>query len=421
LLSHSSSFHSLEDAAIRSRLLFPMSPPDNRAVSALFRVFGGAGRQVVADAGKRADCRGMHGGECAALAILVPLTVLVALGEQLVHVFGMTAGCLLAVPLGLVALHVLPFCLGAKSQSMQWRLWLTACVTWAALRREGGGVVGVFSYVWIGIAVMNLAAALVLGWQASMRWSGKSGIAWRMSLLVLVHAIAVGMGFIWGWPWALAGGAAIALICCRAVLNPYCRWLGPVHCTTDSDEIVITIDDGPDPHDTPVLLDLLDRYQTKAIFFMIGEKVRAHPELAREVVRRGHEIGNHTLTHPASSFWCAGPWRTHREIAGCQQVVEELTGKKPRWFRAPVGHRNLFTHPVAGILGLEVMAWNRRGFDAVERDAGKVLARILPHLTHGDIVLLHEATPIAAEVLEGLLENASSHAVQLDRVSYVVR
>ena len=139
---------------------------------------------------------------------------------------------------------------------------------------------------------------------------------------------------------------------------------------------------------------------------MIGEKVRAHPELAREVIRRGHEIGNHTLTHPQASFWCAGPWRTRREIAGCQQIIEEITGIKPRWFRAPVGHRNLFTHPVATDLGLRVMAWNRRGFDAVEKDAEKVLARILPDLSPGDIVLLHEATPIAAEVLRGVLEKA---------------
>ncbi|MEX1115730.1 MAG: polysaccharide deacetylase family protein [Akkermansiaceae bacterium] len=171
---------------------------------------------------------------------------------------------------------------------------------------------------------------------------------------------------------------------------------------------MITIDDGPDPYDTPVLLDLLDRHQTKAVFFMIGLKVLEHPELAREVVRRGHQIGNHTLTHPQASFWCAGPWRTRREIAECQRVIEEVTGTRPRWFRAPVGHRNFFTHPIARALGLEVMAWNRRGFDAVEKDVQKVLARILPNLQAGDIVLLHEATPIAGKVLAGVLTTLES-------------
>ena len=159
-----------------------------------------------------------------------------------------------------------------------------------------------------------------------------------------------------------------------------------------------------------ILLDLLDRHQTKAVFFMIGEKVRAHPELAREVIRRGHEIGNHTLTHPQASFWCAGP-----------------CADPPRDCRLPAGHRGNHRHqtplvsgagrasesfhpPVASDLGLQVMAWNRRGFDAVERDAGKVLARILP-LHPGDIVLLHESTPIAEEVLGGVMESVSSHVV----------
>ena len=379
-----------------------LPPPNNRAVSALFRVFGGAGQRVVADAEKLAPCRGMHGSECQTFAILIPLTVLIALGDWLSRSLGIS-GWLLALPLSFAVLQFLPFVLGAKSQSMQWRLWFAACVAWAIFRRDAGALVGVCAYLWIAIAVMSLAATLVLAGQASMRGSGKIAIVWRLFLPVGLHLVAIGLGFKYGWLWAIVSAAGIAGFFCYAVLNPYCQWLGPVRCITADREILITIDDGPDPHDTPLLLDLLDRHQVKAIFFMIGDKVRAHPELAREVVRRGHEIGNHTLTHPAASFWCAGPWRTRWEIAGCQQVIEEITGSKPRWFRAPVGHRNGFTHPIATSLGLQVMAWNRRGFDAVEKDATKVLARILPHLTPGDIILLHEATPIAEEVLGRVL------------------
>jgi len=190
---------------------------------------------------------------------------------------------------------------------------------------------------------------------------------------------------------------------CSMVLRPGCQWLGPVRCRSANREILITIDDGPDPHDTPVLLDLLDRYEKKAIFFLIGQKVRRYPDLAREILRRGHQIGNHTMTHPQASFWCATPWRTRKEIEECQRVITEVTGVAAKWFRAPVGHRNWFTHPITNALGLEIMGWNRRGFDAVEKNASKVLSKILPHLESGDIVLLHEGTPIAAEVLEGVL------------------
>lgn len=308
-------------------------------------------------------------------------------------------------------MNILPFVLQAKNPLIQWRMWSSLCLLWVAFHFRETGLAGLFSYIWIAIAVMGVAAECILTFQEAMALPGKCGIALRISLMVLLHAVAIAIGFKFGWPWGITCAAAIAGAFCWAVLNPGCQWLGPVYRTTDPDEFLITIDDGPDPHDTPVLLDLLDRHQTKAIFFMIGEKVREHPELAREVIRRGHEIGNHTLTHPAGSFWCASPWRTWREIAGGQQAIEEATGKRPRLFRAPVGHRNLFTHPIAATLGLEVMAWNRRGYDAVGKDPEKVLARILPDLTKCDIVLLHEATPIAEKVLAGVLERTSPHVV----------
>ncbi|NJM37520.1 MAG: polysaccharide deacetylase family protein [Akkermansiaceae bacterium] len=161
-----------------------------------------------------------------------------------------------------------------------------------------------------------------------------------MVVLILLHALAILIGLKFGWLWAITCGMLVAACYCWMVLNPHCQWLGPVICKASNDQILITIDDGPDPHDTPILLGLLDQYHTKAIFFMIGEKAKAHPELVREVARRGHEIGNHTFTHPQASFWCAGPWRTRREISQCQKVIEEITGKAPCWFRAPVGHRN---------------------------------------------------------------------------------
>jgi peptidoglycan/xylan/chitin deacetylase (PgdA/CDA1 family) len=381
-----------------------MPPPsDNRAVSALFRVFGGAGVPVVADVQVISHCRGMHRGEVLFLGGLIPLTVLVALGEILVRYLGVVPGFLLALPLTFLVLNLLPIAAAVGGQAWQWRLSLLALVIWSVNRWNAGGVAGVFAWLWIAVLCLNLTACILLVLKSSMRL----GNGWRIILLAALHAAAVAIGWKYGWQWALSGGAAIAAAFCWAVLRPGCQWLGEVICQTDSREIWITIDDGPDPHDTPVLLDLLDRHHTKAVFFMIGEKVRKHPELAREVIRRGHQIGNHTMSHPQASFWCAGPWRTRREIADCQRVIEDITGTRPRWFRAPVGHRNFFTHPIARALGLEIMAWNRRGFDAVETNADKVLARILPDLSHGDIVLLHESTPIAAEVLGKVLEKVT--------------
>ncbi|GAA5116893.1 polysaccharide deacetylase family protein [Luteolibacter yonseiensis] len=382
-----------------------MRPPsDNRAVSSLFRVFGAGEPRVAGDVEERASRQGMHRHETAVFAVLFPLTIWVATSGPLAAMAGPFLGCLLAVPVTLLVMQLLPFILAVRSQPDQWRLWLTVCLLWAVMQCGAGGWAGMFAYFWIALAVLEIAADGVLFWRECMRWSGAPGIAWRVGLFVIPHGMVMVAAFKWGWPWFFAGGGLLAAMFCSWILSPYSQVLGPVIRSTDGERILITIDDGPDPHDTPLLLDLLDRHDTKAIFFMIGEKVLAHPDLAREVVRRGHEIGNHTLTHPQARFWCAGPSRTRREIEECQKIIRGVTGNAPRYFRAPVGHRNLFTHPVANELGLAVMSWNRRGFDAVEKDPGKVLSRILPDLAKGDIVLLHEATPIAVEVLNGVLD-----------------
>jgi peptidoglycan/xylan/chitin deacetylase (PgdA/CDA1 family) len=149
---------------------------------------------------------------------------------------------------------------------------------------------------------------------------------------------------------------------------------------------------------------LLDRFGAKAVFFVIGEKVREFPELAREIVARGHELGNHTMTHPQASMWCAGPVRTRREISDCQRAIEEVAGLAPRWFRAPVGHRNFFTHPVTSELGLEVVAWTRRAFDTVETDVEKMTSRRTDDLEDGDVLLMHQGTPVSVELLAKVLE-----------------
>jgi len=383
---------------------FRSPQPDNRAITALFRVFGGMEALPPADAWETARWCGMHRGEFSAFAVLIPVTVWTVIADLLTALAGTFAAWMAALPLAFLSLNLIPFILAIRNPALQWKVWMGACVAWALWKREAPGVTGVLSHVWIAVAVLYLMAALVLDWRTAMAWRGKAGIAWRIFLALVLHLGALAVGIRWGWPWGIACAGAIGGLWCLAVLRPACQWLGPVYRTTDFDYPLVTIDDGPDPHDTPVLMDLLDHHDVKAVFFMIGEKARAHPDLVREVMRRGHEIGNHTATHPQRSFWCASPWRTWREISECQAILGEITGTKPTWFRAPVGHRNLFTHPVCGALGLRIMGWNRRGYDAVGKDAAKVLSKILPGMTAGDIVLVHESTPIAEEVLRGVLD-----------------
>jgi peptidoglycan/xylan/chitin deacetylase (PgdA/CDA1 family) len=183
--------------------------------------------------------------------------------------------------------------------------------------------------------------------------------------------------------------------------------------------VAVTFDDGPDPRVTPRVLDLLEARGMHATFFCIGERVRAHPDLAQEVVRRGHAIENHSSRHHAA-FPAMGMGGFHADIAAAQAEIERATGHAPRFFRAPAGLRNPLLDPVLHRLGLRLVSWTRRGFDT-RLDPERVTRILTRRLGAGDILVLHDTEQAgkAAPVLEALpgildaIERAGLHAVTL--------
>jgi peptidoglycan/xylan/chitin deacetylase (PgdA/CDA1 family) len=166
---------------------------------------------------------------------------------------------------------------------------------------------------------------------------------------------------------------------------------------TRSREVWLTIDDGPDPASTPEVLRLLREHGALATFFVVGEQVGRHPELARQIVAEGHSIGNHTQTHPLGSFWCASPSRTAAEIDGCTAALLLANAPFERFFRPPVGIRNPFLDPQLSARGTDLVLWSARGFEGAGRNLDSALARIARQIRPGAILLAHEAGPRAIE------------------------
>ncbi|MES2099875.1 MAG: polysaccharide deacetylase family protein [Pseudomonadota bacterium] len=230
------------------------------------------------------------------------------------------------------------------------------------------------------------------------------------------------------WPWALGAIALDHALVTATGLWPRSTWLGAnllrlPPAAVARREIALTIDDGPDPSITPAVLDLLDAHHTRATFFCIARHAEQHATLCREIVRRGHSVQNHSFDH-AHTFSLLGPRAIRRELVRAQDTLAQITGQRPRYFRAPAGLRNLFLAPVLHELDLQLVAWTRRGFDTVRRDPADVLARLTRELAAGDILLLHDhhtaraanGRPVTLEVLPALLqrfERDGLHAVTL--------
>jgi len=172
-----------------------------------------------------------------------------------------------------------------------------------------------------------------------------------------------------------------------------CRWFGKVENSfpTRARQLLLTIDDGPDPRQTPQMLDALAEAQVRAVFFVIGKNVEANPALCRRMVAEGHSVQNHTYSHPSATFWFAGPKRAALEIERCSTAIQEATGRRPVQFRAPVGMANPFVHLAAEARCLGIMGWAATGHDGIAHDSTLVIQRIRHRAKPGGIVLLHES------------------------------
>lgn len=148
--------------------------------------------------------------------------------------------------------------------------------------------------------------------------------------------------------------------------------------------ILLTFDDGPDPRYTPELLDVLDWYQVKAIFFCLSQQVRRYPELTHEIIRRGHQVGLHGASHV--NAWTASPKQVEKNIRlGYRQMVKR--GFTPVWYRPPYGRINAWDHH-----SMATLYWTSLFHDWDIDDDDKLLERLKQRSKPGEIFLLHDGS-----------------------------
>lgn len=175
--------------------------------------------------------------------------------------------------------------------------------------------------------------------------------------------------------------------------------------------IALTFDDGPHPTHTPEILDILREHDVKATFFVIGQNAKKHPEIVRREYEEGHEIGNHTFTHPHLKTTTVSDFV--REVSQTSDTIEEITGVKPVLFRPPGGYlKNDFVSKIRELDCTSVLwSWRQDTRDWENPPVDRIVNTVLSNIQSGDIILFHDfhsgksPTPAALKILIPKLRN----------------
>lgn len=201
------------------------------------------------------------------------------------------------------------------------------------------------------------------------------------------------------WPYITLASAAAASYAGYATMAPASQLYGrTLTHGSDPNQMALTFDDGPnDPH-TMHLLDVLAKHHAKATFFLIGKYVRQRPEIARAILAAGHEIGNHTDSHPNLILVSAA--RLRRELNDCGKALEDALGTEVKLFRPPFGGRRPNVLRTARSMGLSPVMWSVTGYDWSAKSAAEIVKKVTGQVEsrrkpQGEIVLLHDGGHLA--------------------------
>jgi peptidoglycan/xylan/chitin deacetylase (PgdA/CDA1 family) len=236
---------------------------------------------------------------------------------------------------------------------------------------------------------------------------------------LLVCWVAVAGVAAWPGGWPILGALLFALggLVIAATAHPPLQVFTAIpSLATGGSSVALTFDDGPDPQHTPAVLDALEAGGARGTFFLVGERVRRHPELAAAIAERGHQVASHGDRHD---------WRvmfTRRQsladLGDGLAAVLDATGRRPAWYRPPIGLATPELIDAARAHGAQVAGWSVRPRDGTEDDPAVVRSRIAERIGPGDVVLLHDVArldgrpPPAAAALPGILQDLDEQGLR---------
>ena len=206
--------------------------------------------------------------------------------------------------------------------------------------------------------------------------------------------------------WALGASCQAALPDAQDLPQPF---------PADGKEIAFVFEDGPLPQTTPILLDALKKLGMKATFAVTGENVESNPGLACRIVAEGHELANHTYSHPDLKH--LSPADLIREIRQAGETILRVTGVRPRFFRATNGELSESLLGVVQSEGYEVLGCTLDSGDWRNPSPGKLMRTILDGATPGSVILAHDSFPKSVKEMPAVLDALANRGFLLCAVS----
>lgn len=167
--------------------------------------------------------------------------------------------------------------------------------------------------------------------------------------------------------------------------------------------LALTFDDGPHPVMTPLILDVLKKYEVKASFFCIGENIEKNKSIAYRIVNEGHLIADHT-NHHASTFPFYSSEHMKMEMDACQNKIVSISSMDvPRFFRPPFGVTTPSLRKALKNSGYTVIGWNIRSLDTIIKNPAKIVRRVTKKIRPGSILLFHDFQHYTPEIIERVI------------------
>ncbi len=237
-------------------------------------------------------------------------------------------------------------------------------------------------------------------------WKHKLNIAVALSTLLIVILIFRNSPYLWLWISFVISNFIVFLVFGIVFLR--FQYFYPGIFRNSDPEVILTFDDGPDPVQTPRILDILHKHGIRAIFFVIGRKALEHPEILQRIISEGHMVGNHTQNH-SLFFAMLHSKKVAEEIDQFSQNIEPLLSEKITIFRPPIGYTNPKIARALKKRKLKILAWSVRSYDSFKNK--EALMKRLMRTRPRSIVLLHDNLEQTADILEDYIIQARANGI----------